>query len=155
MVRDWGVSNTWVWQPATPGSYLVQVWMRTAGSVAVYDAWRQAAASVSLPPAITITSVTPSLAGGVAGNSVTWSATAVYGIPPDTFQFWVYDGAQWRLGQDWSPSSTWTWTPSAPGTYNFFRCGCKAPGHRRASMRFAPSAHMSPPAHRRYPSAFR
>ena len=119
MVRDWDASNTWTWQPATPGSYQVQVWLRNAGSLALYDAYGQGAASVSPPPALTVTSVTPSLSGGIVGTPVTWSATAVYGTGPYTFQFWVFDGAQWSLGQDWSPSSTWTWTPSAPGTYSF------------------------------------
>ena len=119
MVRDWNSSNTWMWQPATPGSYAVQVWLRNAGSGALYDAFGQGVASVSPRPALTVTSVTPGLAGGGAGQPVTWSANATYGAQPYTFQFWVFDGAQWRLGQDWSPSSTWTWTPSAPGTYSF------------------------------------
>jgi hypothetical protein len=119
MVRDWSASNTWTWMPAWPGSYSVQVWMRNAGSSSSYDAFASAAASITIPRALTITAVTPSAPSVAAGTSVTWTAVALGGTAPYTFQFWVYDGAQWSLAQDWSSASTWSWTPPTPGTYSF------------------------------------
>jgi len=100
------------------------------------------------PPVLTVTSVTPSFTGGMTGTPMTWSTTAVYGIKPYTFQFWVYDGTQWRLGRDWSLSSTWTWTPSAPGTYSFQVWVRNAGSSARldAFRSFGPYVATSPPA---------
>ena len=50
---------------------------------------------------------------------MTWTATATGGTGPYTYKFFVYDGSTWTMGQDWSASNTWTWTPPGPGTYNF------------------------------------
>ena len=36
-----------------------------------------------------------------------------------TYQFWVFNGTTWNIGQDWSASPTWTWIPSALGNYMF------------------------------------
>ena len=70
-------------------------------------------------PELVIASVTPSRTSASTAQSVTWTVTAAGGLAPYTYQFWVYNGAEWRLGQDWSPSATWVWTPSTSGTYCF------------------------------------
>ena len=62
-----------------PGQYLVQVWVRSAGSATPYDGWRQATASVSKPGILTVTAVTASLLRAAAGQPVTWTATAAGG----------------------------------------------------------------------------
>ena len=30
----------------------------------------------------------------------------------------VFDGAKWSVGRDWSESSTWSWVPKTPGVYS-------------------------------------
>jgi hypothetical protein len=47
--RDWNASSTWLWTPALPGTYSIQVWVRNAGSAAPYDAWRGSSAFVVTP----------------------------------------------------------------------------------------------------------
>ena len=52
-----------------------------------------------------------------AGTPVTWTAAATGGSGPYTFKFYVFNGSTWTLGQDWSASNSWTWTPPAAGSY--------------------------------------
>jgi Metallo-peptidase family M12 len=120
--QDWSASNSWVWKPAVAGPYSFQVWARNAGSAAdPFDAWRPAGpVSISAPPGLTVTTVSPSLSSPVSpGSHVTWTASASGGTGPYTYKFWVHNRSSWSVGQDWSSSSAWTWTPAAPGTYNF------------------------------------
>jgi len=117
--RAWDVSARWRWVPERAGTYTVQVWARNAGSTAPHDAWRQAVASIAPPPPLTVSSVTPDPTSAAAGHPVTWTVQASGGQEPYTYQFWLYDGASWRMGQDWSTSSTWVWTPPTAGTYTF------------------------------------
>lgn len=39
MLRDYTASNTVSWTPPAPGTYSIQVWVRSAGSTANYEAW--------------------------------------------------------------------------------------------------------------------
>jgi Metallo-peptidase family M12 len=122
MGRDWSSSNTWTWTPVVPGTYNFQVWARNAGSAAtMFDAWRPAGPFVvSGPPPLTVTSFTANQAFPVpAGTPVTWTSTASGGTGPYTYKFWIYDGASWTLGKDWSTTNTFEWTTSIAGSYSF------------------------------------
>jgi hypothetical protein len=67
---------------------------------------------------LTVTSLTSNVTFPVPiGTSVTWTAVGSGGTAPYAFKFWVYDGFTWTVGQDWSASNTWTWTPSVSSTY--------------------------------------
>jgi hypothetical protein len=49
---------------------------------------------------------------------VTWRATAVGGIGPLQYQFWLLEpGTGWRVLQEWSARNVTTWTPAIPGSY--------------------------------------
>ncbi len=119
----WGTSNIFPWFVTVPGSYSIQVWVRNAGSSAEYDAWTGGPVTVmpvAPPPApLTITSFTPSPGPFVTGTPVLWTAGVDGGTAPYTYKFFVYDGATWSVGQDWSSANTWIWTPSSAGTYTF------------------------------------
>ena len=52
-----------------------------------------------------------------ASQTITWRAFAIGGNGPFEYQFWVYDGVNWTLGQGYCPSNTFAWTPPGPGTY--------------------------------------
>jgi hypothetical protein len=39
--REWNTSDTWTWIPPATGSYVIQVWVRNAGSSAEADAWQR------------------------------------------------------------------------------------------------------------------
>ena len=117
--RDWGASNSFAWSPPSQGTYFLQVWARNAGSSAAYDAYRSFGPyDVSAPAPIDATSLVADRAFPVpAGTPVTWTGLARGGTSPYTYQFWVFNGSSWSIGQAWSLSSTFTWMPPAAGTY--------------------------------------
>ena len=118
--RDWSSGNTWTWMPATSGTYSFQVWVRNAGSQNAYDAWRGAGpVGVSGPAPLAVASLDASPSTGlVTGNPVTFTATAVGGSGPYTYQFWIHDGLMWSIGQAWSASNSYTAVPTLPGSYS-------------------------------------
>ena len=67
---------------------------------------------------LSVTSLAPSVSFPVStGTPIIWTATAAGGTAPYTYKFLVFDGATWLVGQDWSASNAWTWTPGSPGSY--------------------------------------
>jgi hypothetical protein len=73
---------------------------------------------VSGPAPLSMTSLTASPTLPVfEGTSVTWTASTSGGTAPIQFQFWRFtEGAGWTVGQAYSTSNTFTWTPPA-GTH--------------------------------------
>jgi hypothetical protein len=120
-VQGYGAANTYSWTPgpADAGTYSLQVWVRQVGSSASYEAWRGTDTfAVNAPPAARLTSFIQSPAAGVtAGTPITWSATATGGTAPLQYKFWLNAGGAWIVLRDYSPLSTVTWTPTAPGSY--------------------------------------
>jgi hypothetical protein len=65
-----------------------------------------------------ITNVAPTRPSGVpAGTPMAWIANVTGGVAPQTFKFLIFNGVSWSVGQDWTPSNVWNWTPPAAGTY--------------------------------------
>lgn len=62
----------------------------------------------------TLTASQPSPA--VTGTSITFNATASGGKAPYQFKWWLYDGTAWTIVKNWGSSSTYTWTPTKPGS---------------------------------------
>jgi YVTN family beta-propeller protein len=74
--------------------------------------------SPATPPPLTVTSLSADKASPqVAGTAITFTATATGGVAPYQYQWWVHNGTTWTVGQAWSPSNTFAWTPTAPGSY--------------------------------------
>jgi hypothetical protein len=123
MVRDYSTTNTFSWTPGANdgGRYALQVWVRSAGSSAAYDAWAGTTYFNIISPSVVINSVTTDAGSPtVAGTPITWTATAGGGTTPLQYQFWRYkQGAGWALAQSYSSMNTLTWTPGAEdaGTY--------------------------------------
>ncbi len=72
----------------------------------------------------TAVTLTPSPASPqVPDASVLWTAAASGGVGSYEYQFWLYNGSSWSIGQAYSSTATWTWntTALAPGTYS--SCG--------------------------------
>ena len=122
LLQDYSTSSQAVWTPSAAGSYWLQVWVRSAGSGASYEAWRNSDAfTVSAPSSVVISGVVPSPASPRAvGTPITWTATASGGTAPLQFRFWIYsqNTATWMLLQDYSTSNQAVWTPSATGAYH-------------------------------------
>ena len=124
ILQNWSASNTYTWTPTVANSaYRIGVWVRNAGSTTdAYDN-PQSNGSIAFPvnPAplavpLTLTSLTADLASPQpAGTTITFTATAVGGIAPYQFKWFVFDGKSWTVMQDWSTSYRWTWTPTSAG----------------------------------------
>jgi beta-glucosidase len=112
MAQDYGPRNTYTWTPGTAdvGEHALQVWVRSAGSTATYDAWSGVAFTVALPAPPTVT-MTADVAAPAPGTPVTWTASAMGGLPPLQYQFWRLDPSGWSMVQDYNPRNTFTWTP--------------------------------------------
>jgi hypothetical protein len=54
MVQDYSANNTYTWTPGLgdDGTYAVQVWVRSSGSTAAYEAWRGSGSFQILPPTV-------------------------------------------------------------------------------------------------------
>jgi hypothetical protein len=103
------------------GNYIVAVWARNEG---VTDDASQAMAQVSytIAPATPTSPLVMSLTSSVAspqapGTPITFTAAATGGRAPYQFKWWVHDGAQWSVAQEWSNGQTFSWQPTRLGKY--------------------------------------
>jgi N-acetylmuramoyl-L-alanine amidase len=123
VVSNWSTSNTFTWTPSTAsGAYRIAVWVRNAGSTA--DSYDNANSNGSIGYVITagaapltLSSLTANASSPqVTGTAVTFSAAAGGGTAPYQFKWRVSTdgGASFTTVQDWSTTSTFTWTPGAP-----------------------------------------
>jgi hypothetical protein len=115
MVRAYGTSPTYTWTPtlADVGAHALQVWVRSAGSTAQYDAWSGVSFAITGPPPVVVTSLTTASAPPLqTGSAHTWSAVASGGTAPLQYQFWRRDADGWKMVRDWSPSTSYTWMPT-------------------------------------------
>jgi hypothetical protein len=145
VAQGWSTSNTLNWRPATAGTYLVAVWGRNNGTRSEgSEALAQVAYTITdgtpVQP-LAITSFTSSMSSPqLAGATVTFTATATGGEGSYQFKWWVYDGTEWRMAQNWSSSPTLNWRPNKPGSYIVAVWGRNAGVKVDASQALAQSA---------------
>jgi len=122
IVRDWSTDPTWVWptSPADAGTSEIQVQVRD-GLHSSPSGWDDDAGALftvlrqNQPPVlVSLTADKPS--SQAAGTPIKWTAIA---SDPDRepiyYKFWLKGpstGGAWKVAQDWSTKSQWTWTSS-------------------------------------------
>jgi hypothetical protein len=124
LVQDYGPSNSYTWTP-TPsdeGAYVLQAWVRRAGSTEAYDAWASTADFQIANSAAVIRSIWASAGNPIlAGAPITWTVAAGGGPGALQYQFWLYSISRdsWSMVKDYSTSNTFAWTPGPwdNGTY--------------------------------------
>jgi hypothetical protein len=88
---------------------------------------------MAVPPVVTAVSLTANVPSPqVAGTTVTWLSTATGGVAPYQFQWALYGAGQWTV-LPWTNASTWTWTPSTPGSDYQVRVAVRSSGSSSAS----------------------
>lgn len=120
-VQPYGSSNSFTWTPALgeEGTHIIQVWARTQGSTMAYEAWRTSGFFTIANTPVKIGSIETDVAlPAPAGTPITWKAKAVGGPAPLQYRFLSYkQGVGWSQLQDYSTNDSYTWTPTAEGTY--------------------------------------
>ncbi len=123
LVRDYAPSPSWTWTPTATDTaeYLIQVWVRAAGSSADWEAWGSSSSfTIATVPVVTLSSDVAFPAA--TGTQVTWTVQTTGGIAPLEFKFWRFKaGAGWTIARDWAPSNIHTWTPGPAdaGSYQY------------------------------------
>ena len=116
---DTNQSVTWTPSIDDVGEHTFQVWTRSAGSAANYEAWGSVQVNVSGPPPRTVT-VSPNKSSVPFGSgAVTWTAASTGGWGTPEYQFWIYNGSAstWSMGRAWGTSDQFSWTPPTEGNY--------------------------------------
>jgi hypothetical protein len=117
VLQEWSAQNVTTWTPATPGSYIVQVWGRSAGSSLPFEAWAGLGPfSVANGPLVVNAVSANHELPIVPGATATWRATTSGGDgTPLEFQFfrYSYQSLAWTMVQAYSASPEWTWTPTS------------------------------------------
>jgi hypothetical protein len=117
--QPWGASETFTWTPtwADQGDFAVQVWVRSNGSTANYEAvlgtpiFHINRASLQL--------TTNTLFPAAVGTPITWNADVRDPSVNMEYVFWVYTAAtnSWSQGQAYSAQKTFVWQAPATATY--------------------------------------
>ena len=113
MVQDYSTTATYTWtpSPADVGSHALQVWVKSAGSPAAYDAWKGVSFAVPVPPLPSVTIAALGSIPAAGQGSISWKATASGGVAPYQYRFWRLDADGWHIAQDYTASDTYTWSP--------------------------------------------
>jgi glucose/arabinose dehydrogenase len=113
-------ASTYAFTPPSPGNYALQVWVRTVGSGAAFEATRASGifsvgSATATPLVLTLTQQLPR----AVGESGTFTASAQGGVAPHMFQYWLYrpDTKAWSVARPYDTSPTWVFTPTTAGAH--------------------------------------
>jgi N-acetylmuramoyl-L-alanine amidase len=119
VVQDYSTSRTYSWRPTwgDEGFHVLQVWVKSSGSAAGYDAWlaTEPFEVRRAPLQLTTDSVFPV----PPTANVLWTAEVPDPSLSLEYSFYVYDRSKgtWSVGRQYNPSNTFNWTPGASSTY--------------------------------------
>jgi hypothetical protein len=130
-VQDWSANSKWTWTSTgyDGGAYSVYVYARDGkhNPATAYDSALGASFTLSPNQPPKVTALTPDKKSPQsAGTIVTWAAAATDANKDALFyRFWLKGpgtGDAWKVVQDWSANSKWTWTSTGyePGDYALY-----------------------------------
>jgi hypothetical protein len=104
----WTVPNV----PMRIGSNVITVTARDAAGNVEKD---RLTVTLSEPAVLKLADLKPSLsAPQPAGATIMWTAEVTGGTAPFHYKWWLHDGTNWTVLQDWTPVSWYVWTPTKP-----------------------------------------
>ncbi len=119
--QAYGSNASWTWSTTGlgTGSYTIQVWARSAGSMATYEAWTgvQFTLGAAPPPATGVILTMNQQSPQTPGAQITFTAAATGGSGSYQYYFTVFNpntGA-WSVGQAYSSNASWTWNTTGLG----------------------------------------
>lgn len=120
VAQEYSGNNSYSWTPtaAENGTYLIQVWVKSSGSTALYDTWNSTGffkIDGSSPAAIASFMADRPLPAA-PGTTITWTAVPTGGTAgPHQFRFVRLNQATgvWSVAQEYSASNSYTWNTAA------------------------------------------
>jgi hypothetical protein len=122
--QGYGGNRVWQWNTtgADPGTYSIQVWARSAGSTAAYQAWTGIVYTINPAPVTGVTVSMDKSSPQVQGAVITYTAAASDGSGSYEYIFWLWNPntGKWSVGQAYSGNSVWQWHTAGidTGTYS-------------------------------------
>ena len=113
--------SSWTWDTTglASGTFTVQVWARSVGSLAPYEAFQSYSYTLNAPPPVTGLTVSMDKSSPQSvGQKIAFTATASGGSGSYEYYFTVHNpntGA-WITGQAYSGKSSWSWDTTGLGT---------------------------------------
>jgi hypothetical protein len=115
---------TWDTTGLLAGNYVVQVYVRSAGTTSPRDAFAQLSYTLTDPvpppqPAATAILVADKLSPQTLGTTVTFVASGTGGSGSYEYRYLIYDAAArtWSTPQPYSGKNNFAWTPTQAGNY--------------------------------------
>ena len=113
---SYGTAKTYTYTPTAAGTYTVKVFVKDgAGDAASLVGGAVTVTAAATP--LSVSSVTANKATTKVGNSITWTASATGGSGTLKYCFYVYKDGQTVQKGAYGTAKTYTYTPTAAGTY--------------------------------------
>ena len=118
VMRDYAPTPSALWVAPKQGTYMFQVWVRSAGQTALYGTFDTRSNQTVTTPAPSIPFFTADRPLPVPpGTAVTWT-TQAGGTGPLEYEYWLFrPSTNWWKQQPYSLSPTFVWTPTIADTY--------------------------------------
>lgn len=95
------------------GAHSLQVWVRSGGSLAVYEAVLTTTFDVAAPSPLTVAIAANPGYPAQAGHPIVFTGTTTGGAGPIEFKFYRRDADGWHLARDYGPGNRYEYTPGA------------------------------------------
>lgn len=118
IVQDYSTSNTYNWVPNNTGNYRIWVDIKSAGSARDYDAYKEIVYSIK-DMVVVNDILRDKQSPQTVNETINFTADAV-GSSNILYRFWIHDGSNWTIVQNYSKEKTYKWTPSKPGIYRIW-----------------------------------
>jgi hypothetical protein len=105
---------SWTPTASDEGNYVLQAWVRRAGTTVVYDNWYSTPTfQIVNAPAVIRNIASDAGPPALAGAPITWTVDATGGPGALQYQYWLYSLARdsWSMVKDYSTANTFTWMP--------------------------------------------
>jgi hypothetical protein len=118
VVQPYSASSSFTWTPqiGEEANYVMRVWARVPGSSEQFDARRETSPFAVGNAGIVIGSIEADVSlPAPVGSPITFKASAIGGPAPLQYRFYRYNHVTnvWTMARDYSPSDSYTWTPTA------------------------------------------